>query len=340
MRSSRMAGARRAGRGRRGAGGRTRSRLAAQPPAALALALCAGALFCSAAAGAVKRPTVSTGKAHEVSYATAVLSASINPNGSDSSYYFQYGLTKAYGGQTAIADAGAGVHTVTVRLPIAGLQPLTVYHYRLVAVNAAGASIGADVSLLTLRVPLTLQILASPNPVEFGGTVVVQGTLSGTGNGNRAVILQANPFPGTGGFLNFGNPELTSASGGFSFPVLGMTQVTQFRVITATSPPVISPVAVENVAVKIESHVGRAGRRHFARIFGTVSPAEDGMQVGILRITHGHGVLVGGTLLHHRDAASSKFSRVVPVSAGVYRVLVRVTTGAQISNYGQPLVIR
>jgi hypothetical protein len=308
--------------------------------AALALTACATALVCAPAEGAVTRPTVSTGKAREISYGSAVLTGSIDPNGNDTSYYFQYGVTKAYGGQTAIAGAGAGIHTVSVRLPITGLQPLTVYHYRLVAVNAGGASIGADASLLTTKVPLSLQILASPNPVVFGGAVVVQGALSGTLNANREVILQANPFPGTGGFLNFGNPELTNASGGFSFPVLGMTQVTQFRVVTVTSPPVISPVAVENVAVRVDSHVARSGRPHFARIFGTVSPAEDGMQVGILRITHGHGVLVGGTLLHHRDAASSKFSRIVPVSAGVYRVLVRVTAGAQISNYGQPLVIR
>jgi hypothetical protein len=116
--------------------------------------------------------------------------------------------------------------------------------------------------------------------------------------------------------------------------------VTQFRVVTSTNPPVASPVAVESVAVRVDSHVARTGRRHFARIFGTVTPAVDGMQVGILRIVHGHGVLVGGTLLHHRNATSSKFSRVVPVGAGVYRVLVRVTTGAQISNYGQPLLIR
>ena len=50
-------------------------------------------------------------------------------------------------------------------------------------------------------------------------------------------------------------------------------------------------------------------------------------------------MLVGGTLLHHRNASSSKFSRVVPVGRGVYRVLVRVTSGAQISNYGEPLLI-
>jgi hypothetical protein len=317
---------------------RGRSRRAACTRTA-ALALAATAFACSTAAAA-SLPTVSTGAAREVSYGSAVLTGSVKPNGADASYYFQYGVTKAYGGQTAIADAGAGVHTVSVRLPVTGLQPLTVYHYRLVAVNSAGASIGRDATLLTTKVPLSLQILASPNPVLFGGSITVQGTLSGTGNGNRAVILQASSFPFTAGFQNLGNAELTNASGGFSFPLLGMTLVTQFRVVTSTSPPVLSPVAVEGVAVRIDSHVSATRRRHFARIFGTVTPAENGMEIGILRITHGHGVLVGGAHLHPRNAASSKFSRVVPVRPGVYRVLVRVTSGAQISNYGGPLLIR
>ena len=109
---------------------------------------------------------------------------------------------------------------------------------------------------------------------------------------------------------------------------------------TTTTPPVLSPVAIENVAVRIAAHIGRARRPHFARIFGTVTPAEDGMQVGVLRITRGRGVLVGGTVLAHHTATSSTFSRVVPVKAGAYRVLVRVTNGAQVSNYSQPLLIR
>jgi hypothetical protein len=290
-------------------------------------------------AAAASPPSVSTGGAREVSFGSAVLTGSVNPNGRDASYYFQYGVTRAYGGQTAIADAGAGVHSVSVSLPVTGLQPLTLYHYRLVAVSTAGVSMGADATLLTTKVPLSLQILASPNPVLFGDPITVQGTLSGTGNGNLAVILQGNSFPFTAGFQNVGNAELTNANGGFSFAVLGMSLVTQLRVVTSTSPPVLSPVAVESVAVRIDSHVARSGRAHFARISGTVTPAEDGMQVGILKITHGHGVLVGGTLLRHRNATSSKFSRVVPVSRGVYRVLVRVTSGAQISNYGEPLLI-
>jgi hypothetical protein len=326
------------GAGRAVVGGpRGRSGRAASMRAA-ALALAAAAFACPAAAAA-SAPTVSTGAAREVSYGSAVLTGSVKPNGSDASYYFQYGITRAYGGQTAIADAGAGVHAVKVSLPVTGLQPLTLYHYRLVAVNSAGASIGGDGTLLTTKVPLSLQILASPNPVLFGGSIAVQGTLSGTGSGNREVILQASSFPFTAAFQNLGNPELTNASGGFSFPVLGMTLVTQFRVVTTTNPPVVSPVALDGVAVRIDSHVARTRRTHFARIFGTVTPAENGMQIGILRITHGHGVLVGGALLHPRNAGSSKFSRVVRVRPGVYRVLVRVTSGAQISNYGEPLLI-
>jgi hypothetical protein len=291
------------------------------------------------AGAAVALPSVSTGKAALVSYGSATLEGSVDPHGNNTSYYFQYGVTKAYGGQTAIADAGAGTHTVNVGLAVAGLQPLSVYHYRLVAVNGGGAANGADRTLLTSKVPLSLQILAAPNPVLFGGAITVQGTLSGTGNGNREVVLQANQFPFATGFQNSGNPELTTASGSFSFPVLGLTLTTQFRVVTTTNPPVLSPAAVESVAVRVDAHLGRAARRHFARVYGTVTPAENGMQVGILRITHGRGVLAGGTILRHRTATSSDFSRVVPVKAGVYRVLIRITNGAQTSTYSQPLVV-
>jgi hypothetical protein len=303
-----------------------------------AAGLCAAAASLPAAALAAARPAVYTGGARAVSYGSATLTGSVNPNGNNTSYYFQYGPTRLYGGQTAIADAGAGTHSVIVSLPISGLQPLTTYHYRLVAVNGAGATPGGDRTLLTSKVPLSLAILASPNPVLYGASFTVQGTLSGTANGNRVVVLQADPF-GALGFQNLGNPELTTATGSFSFPGIVLPSTTQLRVVTTTNPPVISPVTVENVAVRVISHVRRTRRHGYARIYGTVTPAEDGMQVGILRIVHGRGVLVGGTILLHHSAASSSFSRIVRVRAGIYRVLVRVTSGAQSSNYGQPLLI-
>ncbi|HTR88895.1 MAG TPA: hypothetical protein VMG62_02150, partial [Solirubrobacteraceae bacterium] len=132
----------------------------------------------------------------------------------------------------------------------------------------------------------------------------------------------------------------TNSSGGFSFPVLSLTAATQYQVATNTNPPVTSAVVTENVQVLVNSHLSRARRPRHARFYGTVTPAENGMQVGILRIVHGRGVLVGGTLLRPRNATSSRFSKVLPVKPGVYRVLVRVTSGPQSSNYGRPLAIR
>jgi len=63
------------------------------------------------------------------------------------------------------------------------------------------------------------------------------------------------------------------------------------------------------------------------------------MQIAVLRTVRGRGVLVGGTILRHSSTTGSSFSCVVPVRAGVYRVLARVTSGAQVSNYGSPLLI-
>ena len=306
---------------------------------AAALLTLAAAQAPVAASAAANPPAASTGGATAVSFSSATLNGSVNPRGSDTSYYFQYGPTKLYGLQTGILDAGSGTKALHVSIAIGGLQPLTAYHYRLVAVNASGPAVGADKSLLTKRVPLSLAILASPNPVPFGGTVTIQGTLSGTDNAGREVVLQASGFPYTAGFADIGNPELTNAQGGFSFPVLDLLQSTQFRVVTTTKSPVVSPVALEGVAVRVSAHAKRVGR-HTARFYGTVTPAVDGMKIGIMRIVHGHDVLVGGALLKHASANSSGYRKRVRAKRGEYRVFVQVTNGALTSTFSAPFFVR
>ena len=321
--------------------GRAHRRFAAGSRAiALAVGLLLAALVSANGAQAAGPAKVNTVGPREGSYGSAVLTGSVNPNGSNTSYYFQYGPTRAYGSQTAIADAGSGSKAVSVRLPISGLQPITVYHYRLVAVNSAGATVGDDEKLLTTKVPLSLQILSSPNPVTFGGTVTVQGTLSGTDNANRVVVLQANPFPYTSGFQSIGNPGVTLANGEFKFVLLNQEQSTQFRVFSTPGKPVVSAVTTENVAVRVTSHVARTKRRGFARIYGTVTPGVIGAQVGMLRIAQGHGILAGGTVVKPLNSISGQFSRVVRVQKGAYRVLVKVAPGGVVSAYGTPLLIR
>ena len=76
------------------------------------------------------------------------------------------------------------------------------------------------------------------------------------------------------------------------------------------------------------------------RFSGSVAPAEDGAHVGILRIEHGRGVPVAGAVLRHAGASSSSFSADVRFHRGLYRVLVVVANGAQVSAYGPSVFLR
>ena len=79
-----------------------------------------------------------------------------------------------------------------------------------------GARSGRSVS----RSALTLG--ATPAAVAPGGATTLAGNLGGTGNANRQVVLQANPFPFTQGFVNVSNVLVTDAAGNFSFPILSV----------------------------------------------------------------------------------------------------------------------
>lgn len=298
----------------------------------------------AAVAQAATAPSASTGGASQIEFSSAVLHGTLDPKGSETFYYFQYGLTKAYTAQTSIVDSGAGTAPVHVSIAISGLVPLTTYHYRLVAVNGIGRGVGADKSFATKRVPLSLQIFASPNPTPFGGAVTIQGTLSGTGNGNREVVLQANAFPFTAGFANVENPELTNAEGGFSFHVLDLAQATQYRVVTTTRNAVISPVVSEAVTPRVSAHSVRvrflARGRRLVRFYGTVAPALDGTQIAVMRLIHKHTVFVAGGALRHLSAKGSRFNRVLAVRHGVYAVFVKLSSGALSSVYSAPLLVR
>ena len=205
----------------------------------------------SGAVGAVVRPSVSTGGISNLTPISAILHGALDAHGQPTNYVFQYGTTKGYGAQTALSPGGNRTTSFPVALAITGLQPNTTYHYRILATSATGAVAGGDRAFTTPKIPLSLQAAGAPNPVPFGNPFVLQGTLFGTAGAGRGVALQANPFPYTAGFTTLGNPELTSATGTFSFPVVGLSTNTQLRVVTTSAPFISSPVLVEGVAVRV-----------------------------------------------------------------------------------------
>lgn len=104
-------------------------------------------------AAAASSPTVATGSVSKVAQRSALLHGSVNPNGAKTTYVFQWGLTTAYGSQSASHSAGSGKRGVKVSGSATSLIPGTVYHYRLVASSRAGTTIGSDRTFKTAGPP-------------------------------------------------------------------------------------------------------------------------------------------------------------------------------------------
>ena len=301
------------------------------------LALTAGSQLAQAAS----LPSAYTGEAAQVSISSATLMGSVVPGNQTTSYYFQYGTTASYEAQTPVTQAGGGTQSIHVSAPVTGLSVYTTYHYRLVAVNSSGSRSGQDHTFTTRKIPLTFSVAPGPIQDPFGSPFTVTGTLSGTASANHAVVLQANPFPFLAGFKAIGAPQLTSASGAFSFPVVGLTENTQLRVATLDTPPVYSRVMVARVAVRVTLHLRSSGRRGFARLYGTVTPEERGSIVVFQMLRPGRRPLrVASALLTRGTSTLSRFSRVVRIRhAGFYRAVVFVASGAQVSNHSRVILI-
>ena len=98
-------------------------------------------------------PVATTGAPDSITETAANLNGSVDPNGSPTTYHFEYGTTAGYGLTTPESDAPEGTGPAAVKAAISGLTRNTIYHYRLVATNAAGVSRGSDITFRTATGP-------------------------------------------------------------------------------------------------------------------------------------------------------------------------------------------
>jgi hypothetical protein len=90
-----------------------------------------------------------------VTATSAVLETEINPHGLPTNLHFEYDTAPyaegegPHGTPTATQSAGSGETDVARSAPIGGLAPNTTYHYRVVATNTLGTSVGPDRSFTT-----------------------------------------------------------------------------------------------------------------------------------------------------------------------------------------------
>jgi kumamolisin len=100
---------------------------------------------------------------------SATLEASVNPNGSDTQVYFEYGSDTTYGTTTASQDIGTGTSSVDVSEPIGGLMPFTPYHYRAVAESGTNVVFGSDVEFTTPSFAVTESVMSGDAAADVTG---------------------------------------------------------------------------------------------------------------------------------------------------------------------------
>jgi hypothetical protein len=121
-----------------------------------------GLALAAPAAMADQRPTAQTGAATVSAPTSATLAGVVDPNGTDTWYFFAYGVDR-YDSHTPLARAGAGADPVAVSAAVTGLTPGATYHVRLIAFSHRGVGRGDDVPFTTV-VPVVPALTPPPTP--------------------------------------------------------------------------------------------------------------------------------------------------------------------------------
>ena len=91
---------------------------------------------------------VTTNPATNLTTSLAKLNGSVNPHGSSTTVYFQWGPTTNYGHTTA-TQSKTGNTSLPITTNISGLTTHHTYHFRTVATNSAGTRTGSDQTFST-----------------------------------------------------------------------------------------------------------------------------------------------------------------------------------------------
>jgi hypothetical protein len=99
----------------------------------------------------LKLPKAITEPATAVKATEATLNGKVNPEGSATTYWFEYGETTSYGTKIPLTpeSVGSGTSNVAVNQTPTGLSKSTEYHFRVVAESEAGTAKGEDKTFTT-----------------------------------------------------------------------------------------------------------------------------------------------------------------------------------------------
>src|SRR5713101_4845793 len=179
-------------------------------------------------------PRAFTQPAQNLTPTSARLLGSVNPDGAATTAWFEYGLTTSYGSASVPANLSSFAADVPVNIAVTGLLNGTNYHFRIVASNIFGLSLGGDLGFAT---PSGIPAVTTLGPTE-GGAMTMTLNASVNPNGGSATgwfevgTTTDYGFPAAG--QNLGN-GITPTN--FSQALIGLATGTtyHYRAVAATS---------------------------------------------------------------------------------------------------------
>jgi hypothetical protein len=119
-------------------------------------------------------PGVTTRPVSSIGDNTATFNATVTPNGTSTTVYFEFGTSTSYGSKSPSKNIGSGGNAQNVGIGVSGLAANTIYHVRVVATNTTGTNSGSDVTFTTTGRPFVQTGSASgvsSNAGTLGGSV-------------------------------------------------------------------------------------------------------------------------------------------------------------------------
>jgi hypothetical protein len=151
-------------------------------------------------------PSAVTDAATSVTSTGATLNGTVNPEGQETTYHFEYGKTTSYGTSVPVpsANAGSGTSNLEESKVITGLEPETNYHFRVVATNGTGTTDGMD---HTFTPEPSWSVQESPSP-----TGATESILSGVSCMSSTACTAVGEFYNGSGRAGGGKGELLAES--------------------------------------------------------------------------------------------------------------------------------
>ncbi len=176
-------------------------------------------------------PSVQTTQASGVGNNSATLSGTVNPNSSNTNYWFEYGTTTNLGQTSTQQSLGNGTFAQSVFANVNNLNANTTYYFRAVAQNAYGTSYGSVLSFTTTGGGNNNGSAPSVQTNTATGVNQQSATLNGSVNANGATTnywFEYGTTTNLGQTTSFQNAGSNSGSFSISASIYGLAANTTY----------------------------------------------------------------------------------------------------------------